>query len=124
LWIGLRNTSCHRVRSCCRRFGDTPTGSATLQLEEGVAYTVTGSVENVYASLVALMGYTNTFTRTNQWKDQARYEVGKGMVCVFRHEAEGHGELQFVLGAAEPMSQRRCGRCSRACSRASLAVEI
>jgi GTPase SAR1 family protein len=66
-------------------------------LEDGVAYTVTGPVENVYASLVVLLGYTHTFTRTSQWKNQARYEVGNGMVCGFRQEGEGEGELQFVL---------------------------
>ena len=66
-------------------------------LEDGVAYSVTGSVENVYASLVVLLGYTHTFTRTNQWKNQARYEVGNGLVCAFRQEGESEGELQFVL---------------------------
>ena len=66
-------------------------------LEDGVAYTVTGGVENVYASLVVLLGYTHTFTRTAQWKNQARYEVGDSLVCGFRQEAEHEGELQFVL---------------------------
>jgi len=66
-------------------------------IEEGVAYTVSGAVENVYASLVVLMGYTQTFTRTNQWRNQARYEVGQGLVCGFRQEAERPGELDFVL---------------------------
>ena len=65
--------------------------------EDDVAYTVSGAVENVYASLVVLMGYTQTFTRTNQWRDHARYEVGKGHVCGFRLEAERAGELDFVL---------------------------
>jgi small GTP-binding protein len=67
------------------------------RVEDGVAYTVTGPVENVYASLVVLLGYTHTFTRTSQWKNQARYEVGNRMVCGFRLEGEGAGELQFVL---------------------------
>jgi WD40 repeat protein len=66
-------------------------------LEDGVAYTVTGGVENVYASLVVLLGYTHTFTRTAQWKNQARYEVGDSLVCGFRQENEHEGELQFVL---------------------------
>ena len=48
--------------------------------EDGVAYTVSGSVENVYASLVVLLGYTQTCTRTSQWRNQARYEVGQGFV--------------------------------------------
>jgi len=66
-------------------------------IEDGVAYTVTGAVENVYASLVVLLGYTHTFTRTNQWRNQARYEVGNGLVCGFRQEGEREGELDFVL---------------------------
>ena len=68
-----------------------------IQTEDGVAYTASGAVENVYASLVVLMGYTQTFTRTNQWRDHARYEVGTGHVCGFRLEAERAGELDFVL---------------------------
>jgi small GTP-binding protein len=66
-------------------------------VEDGVAYTASGAVENVYASLVVLMGYTQTFTRTNQWRNHARYEVGRGQVCGFRLEAERSGELDFVL---------------------------
>jgi len=66
-------------------------------VEDGMAYTVSGAVENVYASLVVLMGYTQTFTRTNQWRDHARYEVGTCHVCGFRLEAERAGELDFVL---------------------------
>jgi WD40 repeat protein len=66
-------------------------------VEDGVAYTASGAVENVYASLVVLMGYTQTFTRTNQWRNHARYEVGRGQVCGFRLEAERAGELDFVL---------------------------
>ncbi|MGD2114299.1 MAG: TIR domain-containing protein, partial [Acidobacteriota bacterium] len=65
--------------------------------EEGVAYTVTGPTENVFASLVVLLGYTHTFTRTSQWRNNARYEVGDGLVCGFQQEAERDGELDFVL---------------------------
>jgi hypothetical protein len=65
--------------------------------EEGVAYTVIGPTENVFASLVVLLGYTNTFTRTAQWQNNARYEVGGGLVCGFRQEAERDGELDLVL---------------------------
>ena len=65
--------------------------------EEGVAYAVSGPTENVFASLVVLLGYTHTFTRTAQWQNNARYEVGDGLVCGFRQEAERDGELDFVL---------------------------
>lgn len=65
--------------------------------EDSVAYTISGAVENVYASLVVLLGYTQTFTRTNQSQNQARYEVGDGQTCGFRQEDERPGELDFIL---------------------------
>jgi GTPase SAR1 family protein len=65
--------------------------------EDGAAYTVTGAVENVYASLVVLLGYTQTFTRTDQWRSHARYEVGDSLICGFRQDAERDGELDLVL---------------------------
>jgi hypothetical protein len=65
--------------------------------EDGAAYSVAGAVENVYASLVVLLGYTQTFTRTDQWRSHARYEVGERLICGFRQETEREGELDFVL---------------------------
>jgi small GTP-binding protein len=65
--------------------------------EDGMSYTVGGAVENVYASLVVLLGYTQTFTRTNQWQNQARYVIGDGAVCGFRQEGNQEGELELVL---------------------------
>jgi WD40 repeat protein/GTPase SAR1 family protein len=65
--------------------------------EDGVAYTASGAVENVFASLAVLLGYTSTFARISQWQNNARYEVGDGSVCGFRQEAERDGELDFVL---------------------------
>jgi small GTP-binding protein len=65
--------------------------------EDGMAYTVSGAVENVYASLVVLLGYTQTFTRTNQWQNQARYVMGDGSICGFRQESNQGGELELVL---------------------------
>jgi hypothetical protein len=71
---------------------------------DGVAYTVSGAIENVYASLVVLLGYTQTFTRTNQWQNQARYVMGDGSICGFRQESNRDGELELVLyfGASVP----------------------
>lgn len=65
--------------------------------EDGAAYTVSGPTENVFASLVVLLGYTHAFTRTAQWHNNARYEVGDGLTCGFRQEGERDGELDFVL---------------------------
>jgi hypothetical protein len=68
-----------------------------MATEDGVTYTVSGPTENVFASLVVLLGYTHTFTRTAQWHNNARYEMGDGMACGFRQESERDGELDFVL---------------------------
>jgi small GTP-binding protein len=67
------------------------------QTIDDVAYTITGRVENVYAALVVLLGYTNTFTRTNQWQNQAQYEMNPGEICGFRQVTERDGELDLVL---------------------------
>jgi GTPase SAR1 family protein len=78
--------------------------------EDDVSYTVTGAVENVYAALVVLLGYTNDFTRTDQWQNQAQYEVGAGEVCGFRQVAEREGEIDLVLyygPTAGPDTRRR-----------------
>ena len=74
-----------------------PARSDDRSVEEGVAYTVSGSTENVYASLVVLLGYTDVFTRTNQWQNRAQYAFGDGQICGLRLEAERDGELDFVL---------------------------
>ena len=40
-----------------------PTLPVKEVVEDGVSYTVGGAIENVYASLVVLLGYTQTFTQ-------------------------------------------------------------
>ena len=73
-----------------------PVQEDASKFEEGAAYTIVGSVQNVYASLVVLLGYTPTFTRTNQWRNHARYTMGDGRVCGFTVEVESEGELELV----------------------------
>ena len=63
----------------------------------GASYTVSGATENVYASLVVLLGYTNTFVRSNQWHNRAEYVVGEGMFCGFEVDDEREGELDLVV---------------------------
>jgi small GTP-binding protein len=64
---------------------------------DDVVYTTSGAVENVYASLVALLGYTQVFTRIDQWHNEARYEMSGGLVCGFRQEIKREGEIDFTL---------------------------
>jgi TIR domain len=66
------------------------------ETKEDAAYRITGAVENVYAALVVLLGYTNTFSRTNHWQHQAQYETA-GHVCGFRQTEERAGEIELVL---------------------------
>jgi small GTP-binding protein len=75
---------------------------------DDVSYHVSGAVENVYAALVVLLGYTSVFTRTNHWQNQAQYEVSEGEVCGFRQIAEREGEIELVLyyGANVPKYTR------------------
>jgi len=73
-----------------------PTLQQTAMLED-VSYTVTGRVENIYAALVVLLGYSNTFTRTNQWQNQAEYEMNPGEICGFKQVLDHEGEIDLVL---------------------------
>lgn len=80
----------------------------TIKTEEGASYRVKGAIENIYASLVVLLGYTNTFVRTNQWQNQAQYELGEGETCGFQQAGYGDGGIELVLyyGVKTPESVR------------------
>jgi small GTP-binding protein len=68
-----------------------------LETLDDVSYVARGRTENVYAALVVLLGYTQTFTRINQWQSQAQYELGSGEICGFRLIEEREGEIELVL---------------------------
>ncbi len=74
-----------------------------VETTDDVSYIVRGRVENVYAALVVLLGYTRTFTRVNQWQDQAQYEMGQGEICGFRLIEEREGEIELVLYYVDTM---------------------
>ncbi|MCB9332972.1 MAG: TIR domain-containing protein [Lewinellaceae bacterium] len=71
--------------------------TADIVTEDDVSYLIKGSVENVYASLVVLLGYTSHFTRKNQWQNQAQYELKAKQVCGFRQLEEHEGEIELTL---------------------------
>jgi small GTP-binding protein len=64
---------------------------------DDISYVVRGRVENLYASLVVLLGYTPSFTRINQWQNQAQYEMGEEEICGFRLIEDREGEIEVVL---------------------------
>ena len=75
---------------------------------DDVTYQVTGSIENVYASLVVLLGYTNVLRRKDQWRDQARYELDNNLLH-FRQERPRGDQLEIVLSYPDgiPASAKR-----------------
>jgi GTPase SAR1 family protein len=74
-----------------------PLAISDEKMIEDVSYNIKGAVENVYAALVVLLGYTSVFVRTDQWQNHARYELGEGEVCGFQQVSERDGELELVL---------------------------
>ena len=67
------------------------------ELIDDTAFVVTGPVENLYPALVVLLGYSPSFQRTNQWRNQAQYETIHHYICGFRQTNDEHGELELVL---------------------------
>ncbi|HYX26742.1 MAG TPA: toll/interleukin-1 receptor domain-containing protein, partial [Thermoanaerobaculia bacterium] len=78
-----------------------------IETVDDVSYHIVGPIENVYASLVVRLGYTNTFTRTHQWQNQAQYVTDLGDVCGFRQIADREGEIELVLYFGTRMSGSR-----------------
>jgi hypothetical protein len=68
-----------------------------VEAVEDASYIARGAVENVYAALVVLLGYTQTFTRINHWQNQAQYELGRNQVAGFRLVEDREGEIELVL---------------------------
>lgn len=76
---------------------------------DDMSYIVSGQIENLYAMLVVLLGYTPSFTRIHQWQNQAQYEMGKGEICGFRLIEDREGEIELVLYYSEQMPQDKRG---------------
>jgi small GTP-binding protein len=72
-----------------------------IKIIEGETYQVKGAVENLYASMVVLLGYTNTFVRTHQWQNHAQYEMGEGEICGFEQIIYPDGSIELVLNYGE-----------------------
>lgn len=64
---------------------------------DDVTYRVVGPTVNIFAALVVLLGYTNTFRRTRQWRDHAEYELSTDQVCGFRQSFATDEEIELVL---------------------------
>ena len=85
-----------------------PALADATRFADDVTYLVTGSIENVYASLVVLLGYTNVLRRRDQWRNQARYELDQHLLH-FRQERQRDDRLEIVLSYPEgvPASAKR-----------------
>ena len=75
---------------------------------DDVSYRVSGAVENVYASLVVQLGYTDEFQRDQQrWQNHAQFEIAKKQICGFRQATEGEGEIELVLYYSEAVTAKK-----------------
>jgi small GTP-binding protein len=85
-----------------------PALADATQFTDDATYVVTGSIENVYASLVVLLGYTNVLRRENQWRGQARYQLDEHLLH-FRQVRPRDDQLEIVLSYPDdvPASARR-----------------
>ncbi|HAW52730.1 MAG TPA: hypothetical protein DCX54_10445, partial [Flavobacteriales bacterium] len=63
---------------------------------DDISYVVRGRVENIYATLVVLLGYTSSFTRRNHWQNQAQYETDEEKICGFRLVEDREGEIELI----------------------------
>lgn len=70
---------------------------------DDISYVVRGHVENLYASIVVMLGYTPSFTRNNLWQNQAEYELGENEICGFRMVERSEGEIELTLYYSEQM---------------------
>lgn len=73
-----------------------PPAKSAQHFEDGPTYRLTGSVEHIYASVVVLLGYTNTFTRSERWTHRAQFEAD-GYICGFQQTEHREGEIELVL---------------------------
>ena len=73
-----------------------------------VSYRVSGAVEDVFASLVVQLGYTDEFQRDQQrWQNHAQFEIAEGQICGFRQASEGEGEIDLVLYYSEEVPAKK-----------------
>lgn len=76
-----------------------------IAVKEDIFYKIKGPVENVYASMVVLLGYTNVFTRNNQWQNQAQYQVSEGGICGFKQTINLDQEIELALYYSKDVSK-------------------
>ena len=76
-----------------------------LPSTDDISYVVRGRVETLYASLVVLLGYTPSFNRINQWKNQAQYEMRDDEICGFRLIEDRESEIEVVLYYGDRLSR-------------------
>jgi small GTP-binding protein len=68
-----------------------------VEIFDDMSYLIRGKVENAYAAIAVLLGYTQAFTRVTQWQGQAQYEFDADQICGFRMRQERESELEFIL---------------------------
>ncbi len=71
---------------------------AAAGLIDGDSYRISGAIENVYASLVVQLGYTEEFERDqHRWQKHAQFGVAEKQICGFSQTREDAGEIEIAL---------------------------
>lgn len=91
---------------------------ADVTLFDDATYRIVGAVENVYASLVAQMGYTDKIKRMHIWQSSAQFEFSRGQkqICGFRQTPTSNGidlTLYFAKGATSATRKQFRGLLER-----------
>jgi small GTP-binding protein len=85
-----------------------PTLADDADRVDDVTYVIEGNIQNVYASLVVLLGYTNVLVRRNQWQDRAEYEMDSFTVGFEQTRARADRiELTLFYEGSAPVALRR-----------------
>ena len=110
----LQHSICFRetmARTLCSLFPHLIKQKRPLQDDvaaiDGISYVVRGRVENLYAVARRASSLLPSFTRINQWQNQAQYEMRDGEICRFRVIEDRDGELEIVLYYGDRMTATR-----------------
>lgn len=74
-----------------------PDEESDARLEDDLTYQVSGTIDNLYSSLVIQLSKTDRLTRTAFWRDEVRFQTNGMMMCGVRVRGVGAGGLELTL---------------------------
>ena len=89
--------------------GPVPILTQTAVLEVGCSYSLSGDVDQIFAMVVVLLGYTNTFKNVSFWKNFARFTFSSGHIVGLRMvpRDDGRAVVTVCFGGETPDRNRQ-----------------